>query len=104
MQVSPEQVRKARRVTYKMWSGEVAATVFQQRGVYGHWSAAIVVEYIDDPIDVFNYDGYRGSPYKPQPGREEMLAWVADKLTKLSTGTKLNEGKVGDVEGLVSKK
>lgn len=82
--------------------------VFQQHGVHGHCSAAIVVEHIDSPLEVFAYDGYKGSsiPHIAEthgaiPTEEDMRVWIAAKLTELSTGTKANLGGVGDIEGLL---
>lgn len=104
MQVTQDQIRRKFRHTYPLWDGEMMVTVYQHQGAYRHWSAALVVERIDSPLETFTWDGYQGSSmpgggYKPTD--EDMRTWIAERLTELSTGVELNAGGVGNVEGLL---
>lgn len=106
MQVRTEQIRQGLVCRYRLWDGEMTVTVFQQYGVYGHCSAAIVVDRIDDPIEVFTWNGYKGSsiPSKStevKPTPSDMRSWIASKLTELSTGTDKALGISSDVDGLL---
>ncbi len=106
MQVHYTQVRKSPHSVYRLWSGEVQVVVYQQLGVHGHWSAAIVVEHLDGPLEVYSWSGYQGSSIQgiggvPKPTDNDMRVWVAEILTTLSTGTMLNIGASSDVMGLL---
>ena len=71
---------------YSMWQGEQTATVTQHRGVYGFYSAVIVVEKLDSPLQCMAYDGYNGEI--PQYARaQHMRNWIAEQLNILATGT-----------------
>ena len=66
-------------------------------GAYGHYSAAIVVEYIDNATEVFNYNGFFGSG-ENKPTLDDMNCWIAKQLTRLATGTHNAVGDVGSIE------
>ncbi len=101
MQVLHTQIHKARSKRYILWDGEVVVKVTQHTGVHGFHSAAIVVERMDGPLEVYARDWYSStySGMYPKPS-DPMLMWIAEQLTKLSTGTHNNLGGVGSVEGL----
>jgi len=115
MQVTANRIRKKQVTKYKLWDGEVEATVFRHCGAHGFWSAAIVVEYIDGPTGCLTKNFYKTSISFRNKGYEDLTfgqidklrqqevdTWIAEQLTKLSTGTGLAEGDVGNVEGLLA--
>jgi hypothetical protein len=97
MQVAATQIRKRKRHTYTLWDGEMLAHVYRHVGVYGFCSAAIVIERMDDPLEVRNYNGYQNPP---KPTAHDMDFWIAAQLTDLGAGKGLAVGTECDVVGL----
>ncbi len=105
MQVQAAQIHRKRVHTYKLWDGEMYATVILHVGAHGLYSAAVVVEQIDSPIQTYSFSGYR--PPRELSWQEKMAAsekqtleWVAETLTQLSRGTQLATGTECTVHGL----
>lgn len=63
----------------------------QHQGAHGFYSAAMVVERMDDPIECMLYEGYSGDTPK-HLGELVMRNWIAAKLNQLATGTHLAVG------------
>lgn len=114
MQVTANQIRNKRVARYELWDGEVVATVYRHCGAHGFWSAAIVVEQIDGPVECLTKDFYNTAIHwsnkehkdltfeqRDKMRQAEVNTWIAEQLTKLSTGTGLAEGDVGNVVGLL---
>jgi hypothetical protein len=78
--IAPEQIVEEDMTLYKLWDGEVLATVFISKGCHGFYSAAIVVEYNDSPIKTLSYDGYD----YPAPPKANVFEWVAKELNDLA--------------------
>lgn len=97
MQVYAAQIRKRKRHTYTLWHGEMLAHVYRHEGVYGFWSAVIVIERMDDPLETRTWDGYQTPP---KPTEQDMDFWIAEQLTELSQGKQLAVGTECDVMGL----
>lgn len=97
MQVTAAQVRKSVNAKYILWDGEMIVRVHQHTGAHGFHSAAIVIIRCDDPVEVRSANWYDGAEVN---SAQPMLEWVAQQLSELSTGTGLNLGGVGNVEGL----
>lgn len=101
MQVQAHQIRRTPRHHYELWDGEVLVTVFQSRGAHGFYSAVLVIEYCDAPLETRLWDGYiQMGPGVKKPTEDDMAVWIADQFTELSTGKEFNLGGVGDVVGL----
>ena len=102
MQVRATQLHCSDESHYTLWDGEVFVTVHQNLGAHGFYSAAMVIERCDAPIEARVWSGYVTMlPGVKKPGVSEMLTWVAEQLTELSSGKELNIGGIGDVKGLL---
>jgi len=95
--IVPAEVSRQRVAHYTIWHGEVLVTVTQHLGAYGFYSAAMVVERMDGPIECMLYEGYSGDTPK-HLGELVMRNWVASKLNQLATGT---HNAVGDYSEIV---
>lgn len=68
--------------TFKVtcWSGEVLVTVHHNIGAHGFHSAAIVICYMDDPLEVRVYDGYDRAIAKADRLNHE-FEWIATEIS-----------------------
>lgn len=101
MLVERKHIRRSINAKYTLWSGEMTARVMQHTGVHGFHSAVIVVERMDSPHQVLHRHWYTETARKQGKPREQMLDWIAERLTELSRGTELAVGFECQVEGLL---
>ena len=94
--IFPDAVTDARVSHYTLWEGEVLVTVTQHLGAYGFYSAAMVVERMDSPIECMLYEGYSGDTPK-HLGKLVMRNWIAAKLNMLATGTHSATGDYSEI-------
>src|SRR5579864_5793769 len=100
MQVTAAQVQYKTRADYKLWDGEMLVTVFQHQGAHGFYSALMVIEYPDSPLETRLWDGYRveyEGDTRIMPTLNHMRTWIAEQLTALAIGAV-----PCNVEGLMS--
>ena len=102
--VTAADVSKKRISHYKVWDGEVFVTVTKSCGAHGFFSAAMVVEHCDSPLECFVYDGYSSELRSTQAGSKgpnaayaAMQQWIAEQLTRIATGTQFATGTTSDV-------
>lgn len=103
--VKIDDVSNERIAYYALWGGEVFVTAQQHIGAHGFFSAALVVERCDSPMECYMYDGYDTALRSKATGgtggltaHTVMKQWIASKLTELATGTGLAAGTHGTVD------
>ena len=90
--VKIDDVSNERIAYYALWGGEVFVTAQQHIGAHGFFSAALVVERCDSPMECYMYDGYDTALRSKATGgtggltaHTVMKQWIASKLTELAT-------------------
>lgn len=90
--------------SFLAWDGEVEVTLHLNHGVYGHFSAAMVVRWIDNPIEAHTYDGYisqlRGLDVTER--FKLFKNWFVKELDELLTPKGLNTSGIKGTLNLVS--
>jgi hypothetical protein len=65
------------------WDGEVHITVRTSVGAYGFWSAVILVEHCDSPLEAHTYSGYGDAISRDMSDLQRfmhMYHWIVDTL------------------------
>ncbi len=103
--ITAADVSTQRVAYYSLWDGEMRVTVTQDIGAHGFFSAAMVVERCDSPMECYMYDGYDRELRSIRSGGKgtvvayaTMREWVASKLNTLATGTDYAVGNFSSIE------
>lgn len=73
------------------WGGEQILTVHISVGAHGFYSAAMVIEHVDSPIEVKVYnDGYQRGLSNSLIGWEKCYHWLIDQLHEVITPGEAN--------------
>lgn len=70
---------------YMLWEGEMCASVYIDIGAHGFYSAAMVIQRCDDPIETRAFDGYKFAA----KGKDATFEWIAAQLNELASPKKL---------------
>lgn len=94
------QLKRTVYTQYSLWDGEQIAHVHLNLGAHGGFSAAIVVEHMDSPMEVHKYDGYDRCWERNSRERRfnECLQWIADTLNKMAEGIEFVVGDHSEIE------
>jgi hypothetical protein len=74
-----------KKIEFTAWGGEQILTVHISAGAHGFYSAAMVIEHVDSPIEVKTYEGYKRGLANSVMGWEKCYHWLIDSLHEVIT-------------------